>query len=348
MKKTFAIGTLLCIIFSCTREKQQLSSSAQPMNVQGASMMTTNVGGGGNTWTLIGFSTAIGRREGMSSFVISGVAYVYGGRDATTNTYKKDLYRFNASTGTWTQMASMPANAYGRDDAVAFAVNGKGYIATGETEDNEGNNIRLKDLWEFNPIVGTPGAWTKKADLPDTARSQAAGFAINGKGYVGLGHSNPTTHKDMWQYDPVTNTWEQKADLPDQGRMDVFVFVCNNKAYMGGGLHENPYGKQDDMWEYDPATNGWTQKADYPGLGHMSYFYWSNGYSGFVGGGIENVFVNDFWQYSPNIDTWTKKKDFPGYKRYGSLGFYVNSRGYAGFGIHTIYTSTNDLYRYDP
>ena len=278
----------------------------------------------------------------MCSFVINNIAYVFGGRDATTNTYKKDLFRFNVAAGTWTQMASLPSYAISRRYAAAFAINGKGYIATGE-----GNDVKLKDLWEFDPSIQPSGAWTQKANLPDTARGRTAGFAINGKGYVGLGLSQGHIHKDMWEYDPVTNTWLQKADLPDEARAATFVFVCNNKAYMGCGLHETTYLQRHDMWEYNPATNGWTQKSDYPGLAHDSHFAWSNGYSGFVGGGIENEFVNDFWMYSPNIDTWTQKKDFPGYKRYGSLGFYVSSRGYAGFGVNSVYMSTNDLYRYD-
>jgi hypothetical protein len=340
MKKTFAIATLLCMLFACKREIQSLNAPAE-LTMAGPTAAVT-IGGGGNTWSLIGFSSAIGRREGMCSFVIGNAAYVFGGRDATTDTYKKDLFRFNVSAGTWTQMASLPSYAIGRVSAVGFAIGGKGYIATGK-----GQDTFLKDLWEFNPLEGALGTWTKKANLPDTARWNAAGFAVNGKGYVGLGMTSGGTFQDMWEYDPVSNTWLQKSDIPDEGRADPFVFVCNNKAYIGCGFHQTTYLERRDVWEYNPSTNTWTQKSDYPGMAHGSHFSWSNGYSGFVGGGIDEGFVNDFWMYSPNIDYWTQKKDFSGYKRYGSIGFYVNSRGYAGFGIHAVYMSTNDLYRYD-
>jgi hypothetical protein len=340
MKKTFAIATLLCLFLSCKRYVQ--SPVTNGTSITESTMAPNAGGGGGNTWTLVGFSTAIARREGMCSFVINNIAYVFGGKDATTETFKKDLYRFNAAAGTWTQMASLPSNASGRADAVAFAINGKGYVATGL---NVGT--WLKDLWEFDPTVQPLGAWTQKVNLPGNSRAYAAGFAVNGKGYVGLGFAAGVVFKDMWEYDPVTNAWLQKADIPDEGRADPFVFVCNNKGYMGGGYHEITTLQRKDVWEYNPATNAWTQKSDYPGLAYHSYFAWSNNYSGFVGGGIKSDQVNDFWMYSPNIDTWTKKKDFPGYKRYGSLGFYVSSRGYAGFGVNSVYMSTNDIYRYE-
>ena len=60
----------------------------------------------------------------------------------------------------WTQKASMPGTA--RNSAVAFTVNGKGYLGTGY----DGENY-LKDFWEYDP---TSNQWTQQADYPGSGR----------------------------------------------------------------------------------------------------------------------------------------------------------------------------------
>lgn len=66
-----------------------------------------------------------------------------------------------------------------RERAIAFSINGKGYIGTGvDTAD-----VVHKDLWEYNPTLNT---WTQKADIASVRRNAIA-FAINDKGYVGTG-----------------------------------------------------------------------------------------------------------------------------------------------------------------
>jgi hypothetical protein len=104
--------------------------------------------------------------------------------------------------------------------------------------------------------------WTRKADNPGPAHSQAA-FAAAGKGYVGTGTSPLRT--DFWGYDPQMDAWSQTAYFAGAARGNAIAFTVGDKGYVGMGWagSDNPMAR--DFWEYDPATDRWTQVADFPG-----------------------------------------------------------------------------------
>ncbi|HUM47371.1 MAG TPA: hypothetical protein PLD84_10605, partial [Chitinophagales bacterium] len=84
-------------------------------------------------------------------------------------------------------------------------------------------------------IITTPGnTWTKKADLAGPARTDAVGFSIGTKGYIGTGLSGGSK-KDFWQFDPATNAWTQKADFGGTARLDAVGFAIGAKGYIGTG-----------------------------------------------------------------------------------------------------------------
>lgn len=90
---------------------------------------------------------------------------------------------------------------YGRNGAVTFAINGKGYLAGGVSYYGFQN-----DLWEYDP---TTDSWMQKANIPSpVGYRHASGFALNGKGYYGLGiDNNSTLYKNWREYNPITNQW---------------------------------------------------------------------------------------------------------------------------------------------
>jgi len=53
------------------------------------------------------------------------------------------------------------------------------------------------------------GNWVKLSDFEGVPRSNAVGFSIGDKGYVGTGYDGSKRLKDFWEYDPVKNTWKQ-------------------------------------------------------------------------------------------------------------------------------------------
>lgn len=347
MKKVLFVFLITSFALSC---QKQIDSPSIKNNL---SEELTAGPPSGNYWTLMGFSSSIGRRMGMASFAIKDIGYAFGGFELTSQDFKKDLWAYDPVANTWSQKASLPTEAIGRVEPCVFVLNGKGYVVTGMLL-----STFLREVWEYDPAVGRLGTWTRKADYPGLMRGGGVGFAINGKGYIATGvvksdilqSGDPA--KDLWEYDPVKDAWKQKADLPAGERFNAFCFVVNNKAYVGGGRKTSSLAFK-DMWAYDPTTNTWQQKADFPGYAYQRYFNYTNGSSGFVGNGGgwdagNYLYSKQFFRYFPTNNTWTQLADFKGYQRDFSIAFYLNGSGYAGMGHHEIYTSTNDLYKYTP
>ena len=91
-----------------------------------------------------------------------------------------------------------------RNRAVGFSIDDKGYIGTGRNFSNSYNFY--KDFWEYDPKTDI---WTQKADLYEGERSDAVGFSIGSKGYIGTGYCyrcyEDNIHYfygDFWEYSP--------------------------------------------------------------------------------------------------------------------------------------------------
>src|SRR5205085_10906645 len=104
------------------------------------------------------------------------------------------------------------------------------------------------------------GVWSQKASLAQLGKTEAVGFSILNKGYVGTGRQAGLT-KDFWEYDPASNTWLQKADFGGSPREGAVGFSIGNKGYIRTGF--DGATALNDFWEFDPATNSWTQKANF-------------------------------------------------------------------------------------
>jgi N-acetylneuraminic acid mutarotase len=238
----------------------------------------------------------------------------------------------------------------GRNAAFCLSINGKiyvggGYVATGTD---------AYDFYEYDPATDK---WTKKADLPGaTNRSAGISFSANGKGYIGLGTENYLSTspenllKDLWMYDPATDTWTQKASLPDSGRNNSACFVVNNKAYVIGGEVTSSGLVTTDVWEYDVTNDTWASKSPYPNGPVEMPFAFSIGNKGYISCGLINkaASIDKTFEYDPAADTWTPKKDFPGANTEGGVAFTINNLGYCGTGTPDYSSYSNSFYSYDP
>lgn len=198
-------------------------------------------------------------RYGTSSFAIGDKGYVIGGDDHTITTSDSpnlaldEVWEYTPATDSWKQKAPFPGG--GRVGAVAFSINGKGYMATGRyTKRVNGlsSTVIVKDFWEYDPASDK---WTQKAELPAGERYEAVGFSLNGKGYLGTGFLGPNEiYKDFWEYNPSTDKWTQKADIGIHTRYSAFGFGLGDKGYVGGGTSSNAEYEQETkstyFWEY--------------------------------------------------------------------------------------------------
>lgn len=238
--------------------------------------------------------------------------------------------------GKWRQIKSPIASGYViRHTPVSFVIGNKAYMGFGF----EGGSS-INDLWEYDPASNN---WIRKADCGIDFDGGIA-MTINGKAYVGFGRSRNSPccdfHKQIWEYDPNTNTWTRKSDFPGPGRWGPFGIGVNGKGYMGMGTVDNGAAIY-DWWEYDPATDTWTQKTGIPSTG---YHYFSTGfvinnkiYTGTTAYGMGR----DWFEYDPATNNWARKADFPGTISFAASGFAIGTKGYVAGG-------GSECWEYDP
>ena len=162
--------------------------------------------------------------------------FVFGGGDQFGQ-YLNDLWRWDASTETWMQLANMPT---GKQNIQGAYWNGKIYVPGGYI----GNHITENAI--YNIATNT---WTLGAPLPAQQTGQQVAF--NGKIYNFGG--NPGPQNTVTIYDIATNSWSNGAPMPaavTYGR----ATVAGNFAYYVGGI--SGVGL-DTVYRYDFAANSW-------------------------------------------------------------------------------------------
>ncbi len=223
-------------------------------------------------------------RASAIAFTIDTFAYVGLGIGGTL---LKDLWRYDASTGTWTQMADFAGTA--RNGAIGFAIDNKGYVGLGQDADN------LKaDFYSYNPSLNE---WEELADFEGSARKEAVGFTMGGKGYVGTGRSNAGYLADFWEYNPLTDTWDQKADFPGTPRLGAVGCGVFPNAYIMLG-EDNDFEYRKDVWSYNYFGDVWSQRADFPQTRTQASALVVDGRI-FVGLGYNGQYHDDFYEYEP-------------------------------------------------
>ena len=234
-----------------------------------------------------------------------------------------------------------------RERAVAFVIDGKGYVGTGV----DTAEAVKKDFWAYDPSTN---AWTQVADLGGVARRNAVAFSINNIGYVGTGMSNAqsilgTTLADFWSYNPLTNTWTQKSNYPGNFGQGIYfstAFSINGNGYICGGK-KGPANYSDELWEYKASTDTWSQKTAFPGGVRYQLASFAIDGKAYVGLGIDlDVFRKDIWEYNPATNSWMQKSDFLGSERGAVSTFAFNYRGFVCLGGDGGYKK--DVWEYNP
>jgi hypothetical protein len=144
--------------------------------------------------------------------------------------YYGDFWEYDPTADTWTQKAAFGGSV--RCDAVGFSIGSKGYIGTGSNFYL--NPTELKDFWEYDSALNN---WTQKADFGGTARTDAVGFSIGNKGYIGTGWQNGSLTKDFWEFDPANGTIDTTPDqftFTDQTGVAMNTVITSNTITVSG------------------------------------------------------------------------------------------------------------------
>ena len=162
--------------------------------------------------------------------------YVYGGSNATAQ-YLNDLWRWDPTTETWTQLANMPT---GKSNIQGTYWNGKIYVPGGYI----GSHITENAIYDI-----ATNTWTTGAPLPAAQSGQTV--AYNNKIYNFGGNPGPQTTTSI--YDIATNTWSTGAPMP-VATTYARATVAGNFAYYVGGITTVTTNA---VYRYDFAGNSW-------------------------------------------------------------------------------------------
>ena len=154
-----------------------------------------------NSWTQK-VSLGGAKRRSAVALVLDGKAYICTG--VNNGVYENDLWQYDPSADQWTKkrsIANVSDESYDNDyseivgtNKVAFAINGRGYIATGG-EGGAGTRV-----WEYDPASDV---WNKKTSLEATSRTESVGFSIGSYGYVTTGRNSSYYFDDLWGFKPI-------------------------------------------------------------------------------------------------------------------------------------------------
>lgn len=292
-------------------------------------------------------------RFAAATFTIGDtVAYVGGGCDGINkDSLFSDFYRYNISTGAWTQVADLTVGGVPvrRQMAVGFSVNGKGYVGSGIDK----NSTFQKDFYAYDPATGT---WSQIASLPGAARARATAFGLDAvsTGYVVGGSSDNNIYlSDVYAYNPAANSWTADQGLPFDNRAGASSFVLNGKGYVLGGFNEN--GLSPYFYQYDPGKAGhwitqrqittatdssfddtWTTIERTDGVamvigGKVYYTTGAQSPGNTVGQSIASP-NQTTWCWDPATDVWEQRSNYERAGRWQAVGFSLQGRGFVGTG----------------
>jgi len=235
----------------------------------------------------------------------------------------------------WLQKPAMPGSN-GLDAPFSFSINNKLYVGGGWT-----GAIALDSFFMYDPASSS---WTTKTNIPQGIYSSAS-FALNGKGYVVCGATQPLVNT-VYQYDPVANTWQTMNPFPGTSRQNVVGFNFNGKGYMCGGFIGNVIS---EVWQYNDTTDSWAQMASIPGPGRNGPAWLVVNGQAFIGMGGNSsgtAFYSDFYRFDPVANTYTPVDSAP-IPRSSPVNFTIGSTGYVGLG-GGYNGEYHDFYKYDP
>ncbi|MFD1771065.1 Kelch repeat-containing protein [Sphingobacterium suaedae] len=270
-------------------------------------------------------------RSGAVGFTIGDYTYLTTGYGTNSNRFV-DTWRFNPALQSWDQMSDFPGEA--RNNAIAFVLNGKGYVGLGTN-----STTMFKDFYEYDPATDT---WTKIADFVGAARYGAVGFTLNGVAYVGTGRDfDGQDYNDIYTFTPNSTggTWTKVTSTPNK-RSFSFAFVLNNIAYLGGGTSNNQNVKT--FYAFDGTT--WTEKEPLAERDDDDYTYdltrlspsafVLNG-TAFISGGLSSYSgspVSSTWRYVSSGDYWEEHQTFGGSSRHQAITFVHGDYAYVATG----------------
>jgi N-acetylneuraminic acid mutarotase len=182
-------------------------------------------------------------RVDVVAFSVNGKGYL-GGGILTNGTAFFDFYEYDPASDQWTPRTSLGPNGP-RSSTAVFTIGERAYVVAGRTAVN---GVFSDKTFEYDPATDQ---WTEKADFPGGGRLGAVGFAVNGKGYVGMGTTG-TFQNDLYEYDADNDQWQAVASLQGPERNSPVAFQVGTSGYIATGSGGTGVGALNDLWRFTP------------------------------------------------------------------------------------------------
>ena len=146
--------------------------------------------------------------KGADSIIITtldDIAYICGGENNGSDV--TDFWCFNPATGTWKELRELydksdddyddDYTSIVRSYACAFVIDGKGYLAAGQTA---GGSYR-SNYWIYDPLTDL---WDGEdlTDFEGSTRSKAVCFSTGKRGIIATGGASTYYYDDTWELKP--------------------------------------------------------------------------------------------------------------------------------------------------
>ncbi|MBO0320730.1 galactose oxidase [Muricauda sp. CAU 1633] len=146
-----------------------------------------------DTWSeLVGFGG--NKRRSATSFTLGEKVYL--GTGVSNGTYLDDFWVFDPSSEAWTRLTDLDEEdeyTITRSNAVAFSLNGYGYIACGE------RSGAINTVWEYDSSSDT---WEAKTSFEGATRQDAIAFSNANRAFVGMGRTGTLYLDDLDEFFP--------------------------------------------------------------------------------------------------------------------------------------------------
>lgn len=246
----------------------------------------------------------------------AGLGEIYGGTIALGRLKSPFWYEYDPVTDAWTAMQNyMNLSTYSNTVAESSIakINDEIYIFGGRSKGVY--NTYKDNIAKYNVTTNT---WSSVNEDPGKNRTEAAGFYVNGKIYIGGGEDSEELI-DFWEYDTATDAWIQKANLPTTHTQRACVELDGKGYFIGGygksipSTPSNPNANYlNTVLEYDPATDVFIEKAPLPfkRSGMVAMVHDGKIYAG-LGRNFNGAPTATFNMYDPQTNTWTVKPTAP-------------------------------------